>query len=406
MVKPPTIDELREISTFFGLNLDKEELESFKDIIEENIKTYQILDSLPDISLKVKYPRDSGYIPSPSENPYNAIARSVFIKGKNGGKLYNKRVCIKDNIAVAGVPMLNGSRLFQGFIPDFDATVVTRILDEGGIIVGKTTNEDLCFSGGSHTSYPMPVRNPRNPEYMTGGSSSGNAAAIASGYCEMAVGGDQGGSIRIPASWTGIYGLKPSYGLVPYTGAFPIEPTIDHLGPMADNTENLALLLEVVAGRDGLDPRQPTNLPEPPVKEYSKIIRNENIKGLKIGVVKEGFEWPNSEEDVNENVKATAERFKDLGIEVEYISIPEHKYGYVIWTPIAIEGAVATMIMGEGLGWGWKGFYPLSFATFYSKARKSMADEYPLTVKLVILQGYYLIKKFSSYYYFKAQNLA
>jgi amidase len=174
---------------------------------------------------------------------------------------------------------------------------------------------------------------------------------------------------------------------------------------MANSVKDLAITLEVIAGKDGLDPRQPSNLPEPPVKEYSKLIQGE-IKGMRIGIVKEGFEWPNSEQDVNELVMNFGDKLKDLGANVDVISIPEHKLGYAIWTPIAIEGAVITMVMGEGLGWGWKGFYPTSLADFYSRARRAMADEFPLTVKTVILFGYYMISKYGSHYYFKAQNLA
>ena len=111
--------------------------------------------------------------------------------------------------------MTNGSPLLDGYVPSADATIVTRILDAGGEIVGKAVCENLCFSGGSHTSYPEPVRNPRDPGRMAGGSSSGSAALVAAGACDMAIGGDQGGSIRIPSAWCGIFGLKPTWGLVP-----------------------------------------------------------------------------------------------------------------------------------------------------------------------------------------------
>ena len=152
--------------------------------------------------------------------------------------------------------MMNGTSTLEGYVPDVDATIVTRILDAGGFILGKAVCESLCFSGGSHTSDTGPVRNPHNTDYTTGGSSSGSAALVAAGEVDLAIGGDQGGSIRIPASWCGIYGLKPTYGLVPYTGIFPIELTLDHTGPMARSVADVALLLEAIAGPDGLDPRQ------------------------------------------------------------------------------------------------------------------------------------------------------
>src|SRR6266540_2261863 len=123
-------------------------------------------------------------------------------------------------VAVAGVPMRNGTVLLDGYVPDQDATVVERVLDAGATILGKAVCESLCFSGGSHTADSGPVRNPYDPIRSTGGSSTGSAALVASGVVDLAIGGDQGGSVRIPSCWSGIYGLKPTWGLVPYTGAF------------------------------------------------------------------------------------------------------------------------------------------------------------------------------------------
>ena len=153
------------------------------------------------------------------------------IKGKPGGKLAGRRVALKDNVCLAGVPMMVGAGFLEGSVPDIDATIVTRILDEGGEIAGKAVCEYYCVSGGSHTSSTGPVQNPRKHGYTTGGSSSGSAALVAAGEVPMAIGGDQAGSIRIPASYCGIVGMKPTFGLVPYTGIGPLEITIDTAGP-------------------------------------------------------------------------------------------------------------------------------------------------------------------------------
>ncbi len=404
-IKLPTLEDLREISRQFNLDLEDEELKSFLSLVKLQLESYERLDSLPDYTPRVKYQRTLGRSPVKEENPYGALVWVTSIKGKEEGKLKGKRICIKDNVMVAGIPMLNGSKMLEGFVPNMDATVVSRILDEAGEIVAKTTCEDLCFSGGSHTSYPWPVLNPRNPEYMAGGSSSGSAVAVASGYCDMAVGGDQGGSIRIPSSWVGIYGLKPTYGLVPYTGAFSIEPTLDHLGPMANTVKDIALLLEVIAGRDGLDPRQPDSLPQPPVKPYLNLIDSE-IKGIKVGIVKEGFNWPNSEKDVDELVLDSAKKLEDYGIKVEEVSIPLHRMGLDIWTPIGIEGATATMILGSGLGWGRKGLFETQIADLFGNSLKSKARDLPNTVKGVLMLGYFMIRKYNNRYYAKARNLS
>ena len=157
---------------------------------------------------------------------------------------------------LAGVPMMNGAATLEGYVPDIDATVVQRILDAGGTIVGKAHCEYFCLSGGSHTNATGPVHNPHKMGYSAGGSSSGSAVLVALGEVDMALGGDQGGSIRMPSSFSGTYGMKPTHGLVPYTGIMPIEIYVDHTGPMTATVADNALLLEVLAGADGYDPRQ------------------------------------------------------------------------------------------------------------------------------------------------------
>ena len=188
-----------------------------------SIAAYNVIDAMPDEVPPVRYPRTPGYRPDPQHNRHNAWYRKTAIKGAPDGKLRGKRIAIKDNVMVAGVPMMNGASTLEGYVPDFDATIVTRMLDAGGEIVGKTHCEYFCLSGGSHTNATGPVHNPWKMGYSAGGSSSGSAVVVALGEADMAIGGDQGGSIRMPASFSGIYGMKPTWGLVPYTGIMPIE---------------------------------------------------------------------------------------------------------------------------------------------------------------------------------------
>ena len=164
-------------------------------------------------------------------------------------------------------------------MPDVDATIVERILDAGGEIAGKAVCEYYCVSGGSHTSSTGPVHNPHKRGYTTGGSSSGSAALVAAGDVDMAIGGDQAGSIRIPASHCGIVGLKPTFGLVPYTGIGLLEITIDTAGPMTATVRDNALLLEVIAGPDGLDTRQRGV----PAGRYTEALDG-GVKGMRIAV--------------------------------------------------------------------------------------------------------------------------
>src|SRR5437588_9914412 len=256
MPAKPTIEQLRETAQTYDLHLSDADLESFASLMSATFESYRRIDQLPEPALTVRYPRSGGYRPSAEENPLNAWYQKCSIKGASTGILAGKRIAIKDNVCVAGVPMMNGASVLEGYTPEIDATVVTRILDAGGTILGKSVCENLCFSGGSHTSDTGPVRNPHDPARSTGGSSSGSAALVAAGEVDVAIGGDQGGSIRIPSCWCGVYGLKPTHGLVPYTGVFPIELTLDHTGPIAGSVADVALLLEAIAGPDGLDPRQ------------------------------------------------------------------------------------------------------------------------------------------------------
>src|SRR6202158_1375283 len=255
-VRRTTLDQLRSVAEDLSMHMGGEELKSYDALMQGNYAAYDIVDAMPDYVPAVTYPRTPGYRPEGEENKYSAWYVKTTIKGAPSGKLAGKTVALKDNVSLAGVAMMNGASTLEGYVPDTDATIVTRILDAGGTIVGKTHCEYFCFSGGSHTCAAGAVHNPHKMGYSAGGSSSGSAGVVATGEAAMAIGGDQGGSIRIPASFCGMYGMKGTHGLVPYTGVMPIELTLDHTGPMTRNVRDNALLLEVLAGADGLDPRQ------------------------------------------------------------------------------------------------------------------------------------------------------
>jgi amidase len=216
----------------------------------------------------------------------------------------------------------------------------------------------------------------------------------------MAIGGDQGGSIRMPASFCGAYGMKPTHGLVPYTGIMPIEPTIDHAGPMTTNVRDNALLLEVIAGEDGLDPRQYC----PKVDRYTQAV-GMGVAGMRIGIVREGFGRPESEADVDEKVRQAAEKFRGLGALVEEISVPMHVTGAAIWTPIALEGLTDIMLHGNGFATGWEGLYVTSLLDYHANWR-SRANEFSKSLKISMFVGEYMQKQYRGRYYAKAQNLS
>ncbi len=399
-VKRPSVAQLQEVARSLGIHLTDEHAATYNTLLQPNFDAYDLIDSLPDFVPKVTYPRTPGYRPGGEENKYGAWYIKTTIKGAAKGKLAGKTVAIKDNVCVAGVPMMNGSSTLEGYIPNVDATVVTRLLDAGATVAGKAVCEHFCFSGGSHTSASGPVHNPRRMGYSAGGSSSGSAALVASGEVDLAIGGDQGGSVRIPASYCGIYGMKPSHGLVPYTGIMPIELTIDHTGPMTANVTDNALMLEVLAGPDGLDPRQHAGRESQPYTELMKA----GVKGLKIGIVTEGFGWPNSMPALDAQVRKAAKRFTELGAKVAEVSVPMHLMGLAIWLPVAAEGATQQMMKDNGHGFNWKGLYVTSMIDFHA-SWKARADELSDPLKLTMVLGEYFIKHYRGHFYAKAQNL-
>lgn len=399
-VQLPTMEQLREIAEQCGLSLGDEDLAEYRENMKGNIDAYNIVDRMPDYLPEVKYPRTPGYRPEGDENKYNAWYVKTSVKGAASGKLAGRTVALKDNVMLAGVPMMNGAATLEGYVPDVDATVVTRLLEAGAEIVGKVHCESFCLSGGSHTNTTGAVHNPRRMGYSAGGSSSGSAAVVAAGEVDMAVGGDQGGSIRMPAAYCGIYGMKPTHGLVPYTGIMPIEIYIDHTGPMTANVKDNALMLEVMAGSDGIDPRQYDVVTHP----YSEMLEG-GIAGMKIAVVREGFGHANSEADVDAKVQAAADTLRKLGAKVEEVSIPIHAQGGAIWVPIGVEGLTQTMMWGDGYGHSRQDLYVTSLMDFHHRWRER-ANELAPTVKYLTMLGTYMREYYGLRYYGKAVNLS
>jgi amidase len=399
-VRLPTIEQLGDISHAFGLALSEDDLMSFRELMRGPIASCARLDRLVEPKLPVKYPRAPGYRPSPEENPHNAWYWKTEIKGAPFGLLAGKAVAIKDNICVAGVPMMNGSQLLEGYVPEIDATVVTRILEAGGTIAGKAACEDLCFSGASHTCATGPILNPHNIKHSAGGSSGGSAALVAAGAVPMALGGDQGGSIRTPSSWCGIYGLKPTWGLVPTTGSMPISYSVDHCGPMGASVEDVARLLTVIAGHDGWDTRTIAAR----TGDYMAAL-DKPAKGLRVGILREGFGHPESDPEVDARVRATIAALKKAGVEAEEISVPWHLDGPHVWSGVILEGAAEMMLKGYGVGNNIQGYYPLSMQEAFARGMGTRINDVSPTVKLVLMLGEYMHRNYHGRYHSKAQNL-
>ncbi|HET7324690.1 MAG TPA: amidase [Halococcus sp.] len=399
-VQPPTREEIRAYAEQHHIDLTDEEVEDFAAIIPETLAGYERLDELADYTPAVEYTdRDFGYKPDTEEDPLNAFVTKCEVKGTDSGLLDGYAVGLKDNVNLAGVEMTLGSKLFDGYVPSTDATIVTRLLDAGATITGKLNMEDMAFSGSGELSATGPVLNPRDSEYIAGGSSSGSAAAVGNGDVDIAIGGDQAGSIRIPASWSGIVGHKPTHSLVPYTGIAGLGRSFDHTGPMCSTVEDCARVLTVIAGKDGLDPRQG----EVPTEDYLDALSG-TPSDVTVGVVEEGFGHEVSEPGVDETVHDALGAFENTGAEVTEVSIPMHTDGLAIWNAIGLEATAAT-VASEGVGHYGKGFYDTQMADAFGRARRAHADDYVTTLKLTLVLGQYLSDEYRGHYYAKAQNL-
>jgi amidase len=399
MFQKPSVADLRRAAQQLGMNPSDDYLRAVGEIITPLAAAYGALDAEPDELPPVKYPRGPAHRPSQEENRHGAWYVKTAITGKSGGKLAGRRIALKDNVCLAGVPMMIGADILEGYVPDVDATIVERILDAGGEIAGKAVCEYYCVSGGSHTSATGPVQNPRKPGYSAGGSSSGSAALVAAGEVDMAIGEDQAGSIRIPASHCGIVGLKPTYGLVPYTGIAPLEITLDTCGPMTADVRDNALLLEVIAGPDGIDSRQYQAKPQ----RYTEALAG-GVKGLRIGVLKEGFGHPNSEPDVDARVRDAAQRLAKLGATVADVSVPTHGLGFAVWAAIRGDAACVTLLEMNGAGIAHEGLYVTSLIEA-TMAWRGRADEFADTLKIASIMSKYTLDRYGGRYYAKAQNL-
>ncbi len=297
------------------------------------------------------------------------------------------------------MPLSCGSLVLDGFIPDTDATIVTRLLDAGAEIVATMNLDNFAFSGAGDTSAQGATLNPHKPGHLAGGSSGGSAAGLFYDDIDITIGGDQGGSIRIPASWCGVVGLKPTHSLVPYTGIVGIDNTFDHTGPMARTAADAALTLEVIAGKDPMDPRQG----EVPVQDYTGTLES-GVNGLRIGVLTDGFGLSASQPDVDAAVRRAVDIFSELGATASEVSVPSHtQAGGIVWGLIA-EGATA-LLQSNGMGHHFDGYYNPAMVESFGKSLKAQSNDLPPSVKLVLLMGSYMGEQYHGRMYAKAQVL-
>lgn len=345
--------------------------------------------------------RDPGRRPEGDEDPLNAIVRWCRAPALGEGSLDGVRVALKDSIAVAGVPLSYGSKVVDDYVPDEDAVVVDRLLRAGAEIVAMTNMDNLAFSGGGDTSAYGSVLNPFDPTRTAAGSSGGSGAALHYPTVDVSLGTDQGGSIRLPAAWSGAVGIKPTIGLVPYTGILGIDRTFDHVGPLARNTTDLARVLKAIAGETPADQlRRPLH-----VEDYVQAVEQapDSLSSFRIGILKEGLEGVDIEPEVADAFWAAVERMREIGANITEVSVPEHHHTGGIAFAGFIEGITSTVAAG-GNPYQWTGHYTLDLPGALSRGIEKNGDRLPNQVKVALLVGRYLQRRYHGEIYARAQN--
>jgi len=268
------------------------------------------------------------------------------------GRLLGVPLAIKDVICTRGVPTTCGSRILKDYVPPYDAAVIERFKEAGAVILGKTNMDEFAMGSSTESSYFGPTKNPHNTDYVPGGSSGGSAAAVAADLCAGALGSDTGGSIRQPASYCGVVGLKPTYGRVSRYGLVAYASSLDQIGPITKDVTDAALLLSAIAGHDRRDSTS-LNIPVP---DYAEGL-NAGVKGMKVGLPKEYF-GQGLDDGVSRRVREAVALLKEGGAEVIDISLPHTEYALASYYIIAPSEASSNLARYDGVRYGFREVHP------------------------------------------------
>ena len=303
----------------------------------------------------------------------------------------------KDIFCTSGIKTSCGSRMLQNFTAPYDATVVSRLSDSGAVMLGKTNMDEFAMGSSNETSYFGPVKNPWDTDRVPGGSSGGSAAAIAADLCAMATGTDTGGSIRQPAAFCGITGLKPSYGRISRWGMIAFASSLDQAGPICKSAEDAALMLNAMAGLDTKD----STCADVPVEDYTADLNN-SLQGLRVGIPRQHFAEGLSPE-VEQAVREALGVYENLGAQLIDIDLPNNHLSVSAYYVVAPAEASANLSRFDGVRYGYRCDNPVDLEDMYKRSRsEGFGDE----VKRRIMVGTYALSAgFYDAYYRKAQKI-
>lgn len=332
-----------------------------------------------------------------------ALAQAVEIdrKIKNKeplGKLGGVPVAVKDNICTNGIRTTCASKMLSDFIPPYDATVIKRLKEADAVIIGKTNMDEFAMGSSTENSAFKKTKNPWDRERVPGGSSGGSAAVVSAGMVPLSLGSDTGGSIRQPAAFCGVVGLKPTYGLVSRFGLVAFGSSLDQIGPIARNVRDSALALEVIQGQDKLDS---TSVRHSIAEDYMKDIE-EGAKGLKIAVPEEFFQ-SELDADITASIKKSIDSFKAMGALVEYISLPITAEGLSSYYIISSAEASSNLARFDGIRYGYR---TKEYENLDELMEKSRSEGFGEEVKRRIMLGTFALSSgYYDAYYNRAQKL-
>ncbi len=367
--------------------------------IKEKIKNQQLslIEMLDELYRDIENSSLNAYITLMKEYAYKQaekIEKNIKDK-KSYGKLLGVPIAIKDNINIKGVKTTCGSKILSNFVSPFNATVIEKLEKEGAIFIGKTNMDEFAMGSSTETSFFGPTRNPRNPDYVPGGSSGGSAATVANGDVLLALGSDTGGSIRQPSALCGVVGLKPTYGRVSRYGLVAFASSLDQIGPIGRKVEDVALLLQIISGFDSKDSTS-VNIT---VSDYPSILKNKNK--FKIGLPKEYFS-EGIEKEVEESISDIIEILKKENYKICDISLPHTEMGISVYYIVAPSEASANLARYDGVKYGVR----VNSDSLFEMYRATRGEGFGSEVKRRIMLGTYALSSgYYDAYYLKAQKV-
>jgi amidase len=375
----PSPQDVKRLSGQLGLGISHHDASGFAALLEE------LTEPLHDPPAPVP---PAGRRSSAASDPYNAVLRWCEVGGRGRGALDGLRLSLKDSISVAGVPLSCGSALLEGYVPDCDSFVTRRVLDQGAEIVAITNMDDLAASADGSSSVHGPTLNPYDLARTAGGSSGGAAAGLHLDGIDAAIGTDQGGSVRVPASWCGVVGLKPTRGRIPYAGIVGADRMLDHAGILARDVDMVARVFDAVA-----EPAEAPTRP-PPARGAD----------LRLGLLAESLRPElGVQPDVADAIVAFADALRSAGAAVERATVPMHTATAEVETALSAEGLTA-LLRGGGNAYGWRsGAWP-SLAGAVEEGMRNRAERLSPQVKAVLLIGSWLAELFRGEYYAYARR--